>query len=242
MYLSIIIPSYNEEKRLRKTIEKTSEFLYKRYPRHEIIIVDDGSKDNTRKVAHTLLKRYRHITVLSHDKNHGKGYAVQQGMLRGLGDVLFFMDADSSTSIEEIEKCIPYLEKGFDIVIGSRNMRGSDIEIKQPLYRRLLGRYANYLIRLILLPGIKDSQCGFKGFTKKAAKTLFSLQRAEGWGFDFEILALARKLHFRVKEVPVRWLDSHGSRVRPIRGALRTLGELIKVKYRIIFKKYTLAS
>lgn len=238
MFISIIIPAFNEEKRLERTIKRAVSYLNENFSNYELIVVNDGSEDSTAKVAKDLSRSFSRIQVINYEKNHGKGFAVKNGMLAAKGNYVFFMDADNSTPIEEMSGFIRKLDKGVDVVIGSRHISGSDIKVEQPLYRRFLGRFANQLIQLFILPGIYDSQCGFKGFTKKAVLALFDKQTINGWGFDFEILALAKEFNFSIAEVPVRWLDSRGSRVRPIRGALKTLAELIKVKYRLVCNKY----
>lgn len=239
MYLSVVIPSYNEEKRLSHTVKRVVSLLEQIKKSYEIIIVDDGSRDSTRTIAEQLSQSFLRVHVMSYEKNRGKGYAVKTGMLAAHSDFIFYMDADGSTSVRELLKFLPLFGRGADIVIGSRYMPQSSVEVEQPIYRRLLGRFANALIQLLILPGIHDSQCGFKGFTRSAAHTVFSKQTIDRWGFDFEILTIARAHRFIIQEVPVRWLDSHGSRVRPLRAALKTLAELMKVTYKLYLGKYS---
>lgn len=235
MLVSIIIPVYNEAKRIEKTVEQVFEYMRLQECRYEILIVDDGSSDDTSTIIKRLQKKYDAVRSVAYHENKGKGYAVRQGMMAAAGEYIFFMDADGSTPVETIDTMLPLLQKGStDIVVGSRNMHGSKREVTQPLYRRLLGKIGTLLIRLLLLPGITDSQCGFKGFARKAAKDIFSSATVDRWGFDFEILAIGRLRGYRIQEVPVNWLDSAGSRMRPIRGALSTLYELLLVKYGMV--------
>ena len=236
MFLSFVIPAFNEENRLLKTIHLVNVFLKAKYPNYEIIIVDDGSTDGTLFLSRKLAQKYSNIQVITYDKNFGKGYAVKTGVLSSKGDFIFFMDADGSTPIEELPKFLEKLESGADVVIGSRHLKGSDREVEQPFFRRMFGRLANLLIQFVLLPGITDSQCGFKGFKRDVALTLFREQEIYGWGFDFEILALARRYGFSIVEVPVRWLHAEGSRMRPFRSAFYTLRELIKVRLRLLMR------
>ena len=171
MKISVIIPAYNEEKRIVKTIKRISEYMSDKFPDYEIIVVNDGSKDNTVKVVEDLdLEKVR---VLNNPGNRGKGYAVRNGMLNSDGDVRLFSDADLATPIEELDKFMPYFKEGYDIVIGSRALKESNIEKHQPFYRELMGKTFNFLVQRITIKGIKDTQCGFKAFTKEAAKRVF---------------------------------------------------------------------
>jgi len=229
-FLSIIIPAYNEEKRMGATLFSVADYLKQKGYSGEILVVDDGSRDGTVNLAKDIQKQITQLKVIENKENHGKGYVVRQGMLEAKGKYLIFMDADNATRIEEFDKALPYLQEGIEVVIGSRHIKGSYIKIEQPLYRRILGRMANFLIRLVLLPGIRDTQCGFKVFSQKAAQEIFSRQTIMRWGFDMEILVIAKSLGYKIKEFPVNWYNVLDSRVRPIKGALSTLKELWKIK------------
>ncbi len=229
-FLSIIIPAYNEEKRIGTTLFSVADYLRQKGYLGEILVVDDGSKDGTVKLVKEIQKQITQIKVIENKENHGKGYVVRQGMLKAQGKYLIFMDADNATRMEEFDKALPYLQEGIEVVIGSRHIKGSYIKIEQPYYRRLLGRAANLLIRLVLLPGIRDTQCGFKVFGKKAAREIFSRQTIMRWGFDMEILVIAKSLGYKIKEFPVNWYNALDSRVRPIKGAVSTLRELYRIK------------
>lgn len=237
-YLSIIIPAYNEEKRLPGTLESIAEYLKQIDKEIEVIVVDDGSSDNTTKVAEKMKSDIKNLKVINYGENRGKGYAVKTGMLAAKGDYTLFMDADNATPITEIEKLWPFAS-GFEVVIGSRHLKTSNVVIKQPWYRILISRLGNFVIQALLIKGIKDTQCGFKLFSKKAAKEIYSRQKIDRWGFDMEILAIAQKiLGYKIKEVPVSWYNSPDSRLRPIRDGFRTLRELIKIKINLISGKY----
>ena len=217
MKLSVIIPAYNEEKRIAKTLEEVREYL-KNFD-GELIVVDDGSTDGTSAFSN-----------ISYPKNMGKGYAVKKGVERASGDLILFMDADNATPIREVEKLLKF---DSDIVIGSRYLHDSKIEKKQPLSRIMIGRLGNWVIRLLVLDGIKDTQCGFKLFKKNVAKELFSELQTHRFGFDIEILGRAQKKGLTITEVPITWLHNDNSRVRPIRDAFKTLADLIKIWWRI---------
>lgn len=213
MKLSVIIPAFNEEKRIVKTLEEIREYL-KNFD-SEIIVVDDGSTDTT-----------AIFSQISYPKNMGKGYAIKKGVERAAGDLILFIDADNATPIREVEKLLKF---DSDIVIGSRYLPESHIEKKQPFFRILIGRLGNRLIGLLVVKNIKDTQCGFKLFKKNIAKELFSELQTYRFGFDIEILARAQKKGLKIVEVPVTWLHHEHSRVRPIRDAFKTLADLIKI-------------
>lgn len=227
-YLSVIIPAYNEEKRLPKTLESVFKYLNKQAYAFEVIVVDDGSADKT---TQNIKDFSKDIKIVSYLPNRGKGYAVKTGMLKAIGEWRLFMDADNSTPISEIAKLWPYA-KEFDVVIGSRYL-DKKILRKQPLFRRVLSRVANMVIRVLLLPEIQDTQCGFKLFNKKATKIIFPLTSIERWGFDFDVLAIARKKKLKIKEVGICWKDADSSHVRAAHAALATLKELLKVRRKI---------
>ena len=236
--LSVIIPAYNEEDRIRPTLESIDSYLEKQPYSYEIIVVSDGSTDRTVEVV----KEYQRTTVENlklnaNPVNHGKGFAVKDGVGMAEGEYILFMDADNATKINEIEKFWPWFEKGYDVVIGSRHVKGN-VEVKRSFLRGLFSKASSLLIQIILLPGIKDSQCGFKAFKRDVAERLFSVQTLMRWGFDFEILAVARYWGLKIKEVPVNWAHIGASRLRFVHAVLRTLKELFIVKWNLMTGKY----
>lgn len=240
VYLSIVIPSYNEEKRLPNTLLEMDKFFSSKNYNYEIIVVDDGSKDKTKEVANNFIGVVKNLKVMGESANYGKGYVVRKGMLSAKGEFCLFVDADNSTPIQEIDKLLPFFNDGFDVVIGSRSKGGRDanVKIEQPIYRRILAKSANIIIRIMAVSGISDTQCGFKCFKWQTSQEIFSRTHINRWGFDIEALAIAQKKGYKIKEVPVSWYNSADSRVRPIKGAITTLGELLKIKWNLITGKY----
>lgn len=236
--LSIIIPSYNEEKRLKKTILDIQEYFSRKAVKNEIIIVNDGSSDSTITLIQDLAENTKNLKLIDLKKNQGKGFAVKKGIEKALGKYILVTDADSSTPIEEYGKLIHSLEQGFDIGIGSRYLKKSKIKIRQPFHRIMIGRIGNFFIQLFLVNDIKDTQCGFKLFRHEVAKDLFSRQKIDRWGFDMEILAIAQLLDYKIVEVPVSWYNSSDSRLRPVRDALKTFLELIYIKLNLWSGRY----
>jgi len=234
-HLSLVIPVYNEKERIKKSLRNIVPYLEQRTADYEIILVDDGSSDNTLEVIEGI--RNEHFRILKNERNCGKGYAVQKGMLKSRFPLVLFSDADLSCPIEELEKFLPYL-KDNDIVICSRGMKESKISLHQPFYKEWLGKLGNKFIRLLLLPAIHDTQCGFKLF-KKEALVVFQKQTVKRWGFDFEILLVAQKMGFRIKEVPVRWQNDKQSKVKHL-DYLKTFGELLKIRWNILTNKYNI--
>lgn len=231
MFLSVVIPVFNEERIIRQNLSRVINFLNKKNYRWELIIVDDGSVDTTL----TIAKQFSEVKIFQNEKNLGKGVAVQRGILAGQGEWLLFLDADLSTDIKELDNFLNYTEN-FDIIIGNRRDYQTKIITSQPGYRVILGRLGNLLIRWLLQTVCQDTQCGFKLFNKRC-KIIFEKQKLKGWGFDFEILYLARTYNFKIKELGVNWQDSQDSKMR-LKGYWQTLKELIKIKYNILTKKY----
>lgn len=229
--LSVIIPAYNEELRLAESLPKVFEYLRRREYAWEVLVVDDGSSDRTSEVARELSRGYP-CRVLRNEPNRGKGYSIRRGMLEAHGRYRLFSDADQSTPIEEMEKFWPYLEQGYAVVIGSRALEGSRLEVRQKRYREMMGRVFNFLVRMLLLRGIHDTQCGFKAFSAEAAQVVFHEQQLHGFSFDVELLMLASKRGFRIKEVPVRWINSPASKVSAWRDSTRMFWDLLKLKLR----------
>lgn len=230
VYLSVIIPVYNEERRLGKTLQAMLAFLKKQPYASEIIVSDDGSRDQTLAIARKELEDYPH-QILEVDKNYGKGHAVKQGMLAGRGQFLLFSDADMSTPIDEVTRFLTKMVQGkYDCVIGSRGMAASQIEIHQNVFREFIGRVFNRIARLLSFKQIADSQCGFKCFSRTAAKELFSLQKINGFSFDAEILYLAQKKGYYLLEEPVIWRDDKNSRVRLLSDPIKMFWDLLKIR------------
>src|SRR4030042_3117215 len=231
IYISVVIPAYNENVRIVKTLEKTLDYFEIHNYLYEIIIIDDASTDVTYNLVDTLFRSHSNIKILRNRKNMGKGFSVKRGVLESRGDYVLFSDADLSTPIEEIEKFFPHFNKGYDIVIGSRALKDSQILLKQPWYRKNMGKIFNLLVRLFIIKGIKDTQCGFKCFRKEVAHKIFSLQRLNGFCFDVEILYIAKSLGYKIKEVPIIWLHCLHSRVAIFMYSICMFFDLFKIKF-----------
>ncbi len=236
-FLSVIIPTYNEEKRLPLTLVDVDRQLKAADYSYEIIIVDNGSSDSTPKIMETFVKIVPSMRLIEGVREKGKGYAVKLGMLSARGNYRLFMDADNATSIDQFGAMIPFFKAGYDVVIGSRYLKGSVIDPPQPLWKRLLGRIGNVIIRIFLLRGVKDTQCGFKCFSEEAAEKIFRSVSLAGWGFDFESLVIAKGLGFKIKEMPVRWSDGGESKVG-FSAYFSTLRDAIVVKLNILLHRY----
>ncbi len=229
-HLSVVIPGFNEEKRLAPTLAQIVAYLQKQKYTSEIIVVDDGSRDRTTEVAEEKLAGFPH-RILKQNLNQGKGAAVKRGMLEAEGDYLLFTDADLSTPIEEAELLMAHLEKGFDIAIGSRALPQSHVQIHQNILRETMGKIFNRIARLTSFKRIQDSQCGFKCFRREAARSLFQAQKLKGFSFDAEVLYLAQKRGYRIAEVPVTWRNSPQSRVHILKDSLRMLWDVIRIPW-----------
>jgi len=226
-HLSVVIPAYNEEERLGSTLSSITDYLEVQRYDSEIIVVDDGSTDKTVAVA----ERFEGVRVLRNPQNMGKGATVAHGILAAQGDFVLFTDADGSTPIGEVAKVLSAHSEGYDVVIGSRALPHSHIVHYQPLHRVLLGKAFNLAVQLLALPGLKDTQCGFKSFTREAATEVFTRRTIDHWGFDMEILYIARRFGFRVKEVGIEWEDSPASKVNALRDGFKMLGDLVRIRY-----------
>lgn len=236
-YLSVIIPAYNEARRLPLTLIDIDRHLSKEEFSYEILVVNDGSTDATSDIVHRFISLIENLKVLDISENKGKGAAVRQGMLSAKGNWRLFMDADNSTAVSEFFKMIPHFKDGYDVVIGSRSVRGAKLLPPQPLHRRLTGKIGNLFIQAVLLRKIWDSQCGFKCFSEESAERIFPITKINGWGFDVEILALAKHFGYRIKEIPVVWSNSFLSHVAPS-AYLQVLWETIKIWWWLKKKKY----
>jgi dolichyl-phosphate beta-glucosyltransferase len=237
-FLSVIIPAYNEEARIRPTLTGIGGFMRDNFRNFEIVVVDDGSRDNTKSVVESLIHEFGNLRLISYPANQGKGYAVGRGVLASRGDIVLFSDADMSTPVEEAEKLIRFVREGFDIAIGSRGLGESDIRVRQPWYRERMGKIFNLLVRFFTLKGVKDTQCGFKLFKGDVARNLFRKSLIKGFAFDVEILFLAQKAGFKIKEVPVRWFNSPGSKVRLISDPLKMFIELVRIRIYYLMGRY----
>ena len=235
---SIVIPAYNEGKRLGATLEKVLGYVRAQGWNAEVIVVNDGSRDNTAEIVRGFAENDPTLRLVENPGNRGKGYSVRNGMLNARGEVVVFSDADLSSPIEEMPKLLEALAAGADIAIGSRWLRAELQTRRQSLHRQLFGRVFNLLLRIILGLKFKDTQCGFKAFTPRAAQTILPLQRIERWGFDPEVLFLARKFGFHVEEVPVLWGHSGDTRIHPLLDGARMFLEMVRVRWYDLTGKY----
>ncbi len=235
MLLSIVVPAYNEEQRIGASLQELQAFLPKHFEQTEVIVVNDGSSDKTSQVvkAFEAFEGKHRLTLIELDKNQGKGAAVKTGVERATGDFILFMDADLSTPLSEISKVLLPLQAGKDVVIGSRAVKTSNILERQPFYRESMGKMFNLLVRLLVINGISDTQCGFKAFRREAAKEIFNRLQTMRFGFDVEVLLWAKVLGYSVEEVGVTWINSPHSRVSPIRDSLEMLWSLFQIKRQV---------
>jgi dolichyl-phosphate beta-glucosyltransferase len=237
MKLSVILPAYNEQDRIKKTLLDVSQFLQKQSFGYEILVVNDGSKDLTAEVVNNLVSSIPNLRLIDNKENHGKGYVTKQGMLSASGDVRLFMDADNSTKVDEVLKMLPMFEQGYDLVIGSRRISGSVIAVHQPWFRDFLGGVFRFIVHILVPVGVTDSQCGFKAFSALAARAVFPKQSIYRWAFDVEVLAIARKFKFKIKEVPVTWVNDTESHVK-LGGMIDMLLEVMEVRLNLWAGKY----
>lgn len=240
-YLSVIIPAYNEENRIKGTLEAVYNYFSRQNYSWEVIVVSDGSKDRTVEVVSEFISNKPEMSLVANTKNNGKGYVVRQGMLQAQGDFRLFTDADNSTSIEQIEEFLPYVtEKEYDIVIGSIEVAGAEIKENAQWYRRVLGKYSKYLIRIVAgLWSIHDTQRGFKLFSAASARNIFSRTKINRFGFDIEALALAKKIGYKIKELPVVWNNPGDSKVS-LKSYFGVLRDLFKIQWYLLTNNYKL--
>jgi dolichyl-phosphate beta-glucosyltransferase len=238
MYLSVIIPAYNESERIEKTLRSVHAHLSRKDYEYEIIVVNDGSKDTTATVVELSKLRVPHLRLINNTENHGKGWVVRQGMLEAKGRYRLFMDADGSTSIDHLDKLFPYLEQGYDIVIGSRRAAGSNLQKSQGFIRDALGHLFRFIVNTMVPVGVIDSQNGFKMFTARAAEDIFRRQRIFTWSFDVEVLAIARMLGYTVKEVGVHWVNDDRSTVT-FKGMVKALIEILQIRINLWSRVYS---
>ncbi len=230
LYYSFIIPAYNESERLVTSLPKVFAYVRERQMQAEVIVVNDGSTDNTAEVTRSFASQYSELRLLGNPGNRGKGYSVRNGMLHANGDILLFTDADLSSPIYEATKLFAAIEQGADVAIGSRWLQAALQTERQPWHRQLYGRFFNLALRAVLGLKYRDTQCGFKAFSRAAAQTVFSRQRIERWGFDPELLFLANKFKLRTVEVPVEWAHDHRSKINPLRDGLKMGVEMLDIR------------
>ncbi len=228
--ITIIIPAKDEEKRLPVFLRTVIDYCQKSSHSYDIIVVNDGSKDQTAKTALSFQKTFSLLKVISLERNHGKGYAVKQGFLAAQGDIVLFLDADGSTGPQEIERHLHLFKEGYDIVIGSRVLTDGESQVKTLSYRKWMGTIFNFLVSRLLIKGIKDTQCGFKMFRASNVPALFGDLRLEGFGFDLEVLYLAQKMNLRIKEVAVNWTHVDGSKISIFKDSLRMFWNIIQIR------------
>jgi len=235
---SVVIPAYNESDRIRPTLDEIIRHAQEQNWDTEILVVDDGSRDDTAEIVRAYSREHPQIQLIQNPGNRGKGFSVRNGMLYARGDICLFTDADLSSPISEAEKLFDAIRHGADIAIGSRWLRAELQTERQPLYRQAFGRIFNLLLRLVLGLHFVDTQCAFKAFRREAAQRIFPLQRIERWGFDPEILFLARRLGLRTVEVPVIWAHSEGTRLHPFRDGIRMFGDVIRIRWNALTGAY----
>ncbi len=241
--LSIIVPAYKESERIGRNLLEIKKYVEDKKLSYEILVVVDGSPDNTAEIARGFGEQIENLRVIDNKENHGKGYVVRQGLLEAKGKYRVFLDADGSTSITHMDRALKLLNDGADVVVGSRDIEGAYIQIHQPKYREIMGDMGNLLIRGVLgLWQYPDTQCGFKVLTAQAAEQIASRMVVDRFGFDFELIVLAKKMGFNVVQLPVRWLNEEGSTVGLTgpNGFIQVLIDLFKTRIRLWTGKYNI--
>jgi dolichyl-phosphate beta-glucosyltransferase len=236
--LSVVIPMYNETARIGDTVPRLLAYFATQPYKHEFVIVDDGSTDETAALARKLFSSAENVRVLEERPNKGKGSAVRVGMLAAKGKTVLFCDADLATPPAELDKFWRWLDSGYEVVIGSRKMAGANIVRHQPKWRESLGKVFTWLTNVLATKGISDVTCGFKCFSHKAAQELFSRAQLNDWSFDAEVLFIAQRLGYKIKEVPVTWHDQPGTKVRLLKDATRSIAGLAKIRLNAMRGKY----
>jgi glycosyltransferase involved in cell wall biosynthesis len=236
--LSIVIPAYNEAARIEKTLERVLTCVQERGWDAEVMVVDDGSSDDTTEIVQEWMRRHDNLLLVKNKGNRGKGYSVRNGLLQATGDIVMFTDADLSAPMEEAQLLMDAIDAGADVAIGSRWLDKQRQTVHQPLYRRFFGRCFNAVTRRVMGLPFKDTQCGFKAFRREAAHTIFRLQTIERWGFDPEILFIARKLKYRIVEVPVTWGHDERSRMSYLKDGMKMLEEMAEIRSNSLRGRY----
>jgi len=242
--LSVIVPAYNEAERIGKTLARLHEYLARSALSWEILVVLDGSKDRTLEIVRHQALQVPALKIIDRSVNRGKGFTVREGMLQACGHIRLFTDADNSTDIAHFDKMKPLFDQGFDVVIASRNsldVDGAEQAVSQVWYKRAIGRLGNRIVQRLAVPGIWDTQCGFKAFRAEAAERIFSQTTIERWGFDIEVLALARAFNFRIGIIPAQWINDERSHVR-LADYLKVLADTFAVRRNFAAGKYELIS
>lgn len=230
-FVSLILPAYNEVGRIAQTIDQAQCYFEQRRWSHEIIVAADGA-DGTRELVAEMARSDPALRVIGSVERRGKGYGIRQAVALAGGEIIGFVDADNKTPIDEFDKFVPFLTQGYEVVVGSRALSESRIERRQPLYRRLGSKgFSVFMHAVVGLPGIVDTQCGFKFFQQRAAKGLFSRQRIDGYMFDVEILHLAQRAGYRIAQVPIRWRDDADSRYAVLGGSIRNFVDIFRIRF-----------
>jgi dolichyl-phosphate beta-glucosyltransferase len=246
-FLTVVIPAYNEERRLPQTLQSVVDYLARQSYASGVIVVDDGSRDKTVQVVESFRAAHPNVVLIRND-HRGKGYAVRTGMLAAQGHIVLFSDADLSTPIEEIAELLPWFERGFGIVIGSREGSGAK-RIQEPFYRHIMGRVFNFVVRLLTVHGIDDTQCGFKAFRDDVARDVFTRMKLYGenaqrvadsmvTGFDVEVLFVGQKSGYKIKEVPVEWRYGNETKVNPLKDSWRNFRDVVMVRWNDLRGRY----
>jgi glycosyltransferase involved in cell wall biosynthesis len=236
--LSIVIPAYNESARIEHALDRVLSCIAEQGWDAEVLVVDDGSKDDTAAIVQRWMVQHPRLHLIQNPGNRGKGYSVRNGLLQAAGDIVMFTDADLSAPMEEAQRLLAALEYGADVAIGSRWMDRTRQTIHQPLYRQFFGRCFNWVTRTVMGLPFKDTQCGFKAFKREAAQIIFRLQTIERWGFDPEILFIARKLKYVIREVPVTWGHDERSRMSYLRDGMKMLEDMARIRSNSVRGRY----
>ena len=235
---SIIIPAYNESSRITKSLDKILAYISENQWEAEVLVVNDGSRDNTADIIREYAQRSPIVRLIENPGNRGKGYSVRNGMLEARGDILLFSDADLSSPIYESARLLREIEKGADVAFGSRWLEADTQTERQPILRQIAGRVYNLLLRVILGLNYKDTQCGIKAFTRQAAEKVFTRQKIERWGFDPELLFIAKKFGMKMVEVPVEWAHDDRSKINPVVDGFKMGLEMLKIRWNGITGRY----
>lgn len=236
---SIVIPAYNESERIEASLQKIVAFLAEQRWTAEVLVVNDGSRDNTAEIVRRFAARYPYIRLIENPGNRGKGYSVRNGMLQATGDLVLFTDADLSAPITEAPKLFGELESGADMAFGSRWLIAKMQTERQSIARQVAGRMYNIIMRMVLGLKYKDTQCGFKAFNRRAIETIFTRQQIERWGFDVELLFLAKQFGLKIVEVPVQWAHDDRSKINPLVDGIKMFGEMLSIRWNSLAGRYS---